>query len=163
MSVEVAFAGEDMSKYFQEWGLTEEDIAGTVAWAMENGAGFVRSDSELGEVRLVRRKVGFVNMYVEFAQVKGAIKVIDVYAHRLNLSREEGRPCTDEAGEPNAEWTCLRCGVPVCGVPDIALTLNDTDLGNIDGLRCPECKHEMITHKTVMGRMYMSEAMLAAK
>lgn len=149
-----------------KWGLSMDDVAEVIAAAQNGMPTWSRNDGDT-EVTLARKRLGKVNVYVEYSeQAEQTFFVLSVYAHRLCIAAEEADAKPDTSRDdsfPDSKWHCRACGVAVKEVPDVDISYLDTELGCMDGMRCPSCGREMIGEETVESRMYMSEQMLEAK
>jgi hypothetical protein len=62
-----------------------------------------------------------------------------------------------------SEWKCYQCKCEIEEVDDIPVRYKDIELPNAPGLRCPQCKLELLTEDLVLGEVADAEEMLQAK
>jgi hypothetical protein len=62
-----------------------------------------------------------------------------------------------------SEWKCCACNVQMDEVDDIKIRYKDIELPDAPGLRCPQCKIELLTEDLVIGELADAEEMLQAK
>lgn len=60
-------------------------------------------------------------------------------------------------------WICTTCDVEMETVDDIAITYNEMDLPEAEGLRCPSCGAEFLDEELVVTELNDAEQMLEAK
>lgn len=81
-SVEIRL-GDGVADAMEERGVKEEDVREILAYAEGEGVKLVD-----GDLNLAKKRIGKFTAYAEYKIVDGAVELIDVYSHRVELSAD---------------------------------------------------------------------------
>lgn len=82
-SVEIRLA-DGVAEAMEERGINEDDVRQVLAYAEGEGVKLVD-----GDLNLAKKRIGEFTAYAEYRIVDGAVELLDVYSHRVELKEDK--------------------------------------------------------------------------
>ena len=82
-SVEIRLA-DGVAEAMEERGVNEDDVRQVLAYAEGEGVKLVD-----GELNLAKKRLGKSTAYVEYKIGDGAVELLDVYSHRVQMNEDK--------------------------------------------------------------------------
>ena len=82
-SVEIRLA-DGVAEAMEERGVNEDDVRQVIACAESEGAKLVD-----GDLNLAKQRIGQFTAYAEYRIVDGAVELLDVYSHRVEMNEDK--------------------------------------------------------------------------
>jgi hypothetical protein len=102
-----------------------------------------------------------VTYWVEYGPEAGGYLIYTAYSHRMRLLHGFNMPSKKAQTEPESDWTCASCDLPLT-VATVKLAYLDETFA-VDLPACPACQRVLVSEEQAITKMALAERMLEDK